>query len=115
MSQETFERTVAGVLLVGVAVSGVLIVLGMISALAWGWGGSGASDIDPTDFSGLLERVRQGQPLAITQLGLVVLILTPVVRVAFSAVAFALERDRIYLVITLTVLAILVASLLLFR
>lgn len=48
---------------------------------------------------------------AIIQLGLLLLIATPVARVAFSAVAFAIERDYMYVVITLIVLAILMYSL----
>ena len=49
---------------------------------------------------------------AIIQLGLLLLIATPVARVLFSAIAFALERDSMYVVITLIVLAILLYSLL---
>ena len=45
------------------------------------------------------------------QLGLVLLIATPVARVAFSVVAFLLQRDRTYVVITLIVLAVLLFSL----
>jgi uncharacterized membrane protein len=48
---------------------------------------------------------------AIIQLGLLLLIATPVARVAFSAVAFARLRDRMYVVITLIVLALLLYSL----
>ena len=44
---------------------------------------------------------------AIIQLGLLLLIATPVARVLFSAIAFAIERDCMYVVITLIVLAIL--------
>jgi uncharacterized membrane protein len=47
----------------------------------------------------------------IIQLGLLILIATPVARVAFSVVAFALERDRLYVVITLVVLSVLLLSL----
>ena len=46
------------------------------------------------------------------QLGLVLLIATPVARVAFSVVAYALQRDRAYVAITLIVLAVLLFSLL---
>jgi uncharacterized membrane protein len=46
------------------------------------------------------------------QLGLLLLIATPVARVAFSVVAFVLERDRMYVGITLLVLAVLLFSLL---
>jgi uncharacterized membrane protein len=48
---------------------------------------------------------------AIIQLGLLLLIATPVARVLFSAGAFAVERDGMYVVITLIVLAILLLSL----
>ena len=47
----------------------------------------------------------------IIQLGLLLLIATPVARVAFSVVAFALERDGLYVVVTLVVLAVLIFSL----
>jgi uncharacterized membrane protein len=45
------------------------------------------------------------------QLGLLLLIATPVARVAVAIVGFALERDRLYTVISLIVLLILLASL----
>jgi uncharacterized membrane protein len=45
---------------------------------------------------------------AIIQLGILLLIGTPIARVLFSLVAFALQRDVIYVVVTLLVLAVLV-------
>lgn len=54
-----------------------------------------------------------GDPLAIIALGLLLLLATPVVRVAVSIVAFGLERDWGYVVITSIVLLILLASFLL--
>ncbi len=50
------------------------------------------------------------RPQSIIVIGLVLLIATPVVRVAVSVVTFALERDYRYVVITLVVLAILILS-----
>ena len=47
----------------------------------------------------------------VIQLGLVLLIATPVARVAFSLVAFAIQRDRVYVLITSIVLALLLFSL----
>jgi uncharacterized membrane protein len=47
----------------------------------------------------------------IIQLGLLLLIATPIARVALSVVAFAIQRDRLYLVVTLIVLAVLMYSL----
>ena len=48
---------------------------------------------------------------AIVQLGLVLLIATPIARVAMSLVAFVLQRDRVYIVVTSIVLALLIFSL----
>lgn len=51
----------------------------------------------------------------ILQLGLLLLILTPIARVVFSAIGFAMEGDRMYVVITLIVLGVLIASLIAFK
>ena len=48
---------------------------------------------------------------SVIQLGLVLLIATPILRVAFTWVAFALQRDRMYVVITSIVLAVLLYGL----
>ena len=53
-----------------------------------------------------------GRAGAIIQVGLLLLILTPVARSAFSVAAFALERDIMYVVMTPIVLAVLLYSLL---
>jgi uncharacterized membrane protein len=45
------------------------------------------------------------------QLGLLLLIATPIARVTYAAVGFALERDRTYVVVSLMVLATLLFSL----
>ncbi len=55
------------------------------------------------------------RPQAVIALGLLLLIAIPVITVLASAVAFALERDRRYVVIAITVLAILIVSLLIGR
>ncbi len=57
--------------------------------------------------------LRAFHPQAIIVLGLLLLIATPVFSVAASAVAFARERDHLYMTIALIVLGILVTSLLL--
>ena len=48
---------------------------------------------------------------AIVQLGLVLLIATPVMRVALTLVAFATQRDRLYVMLTALVLALLLYGL----
>ncbi len=49
---------------------------------------------------------------AIIQLGLLLLIATPIARVAFAALGFYAEKDRLYVVISLIVLAVLMYSML---
>ena len=46
------------------------------------------------------------------QLGILVLIATPIARVVFSIFAFIKQRDRLYIFVTLIVLAVLLYSLL---
>jgi uncharacterized membrane protein len=70
---------------------------------------------EPSDFrtiSGVIQSVLNGRGRGWIQLGLLLLIATPIARVAFSIVGFALERDRLYVAFTLIVLAILLYSLL---
>ena len=60
----------------------------------------------------LLPGSAHGNAAAVIEAGILLLIATPVARVVFAVVAFALERDRLYTVISVAVLAILVFSLL---
>jgi uncharacterized membrane protein len=52
-----------------------------------------------------------GDPRAIIQSGMLLLILTPILRVAFSVAAFFYEKDYLYVVLTLIVLGLLMFSL----
>ena len=70
---------------------------------------------EPTDLRhirGILRETRALHGRGIIQLGLVLLIATPVARVAFSIFGFAAEKDRLYVAFTTIVLAILLYSLL---
>lgn len=51
------------------------------------------------------------QPTAVIQLGLLLLIVTPIARVALSLLAFAKQHDKVYIVVTGIVLALLLYSL----
>ena len=69
---------------------------------------------EPADLrtiSGIVKEALVFQGRGLIQLGLLLLIATPVARVAFSVAAFAIQRDRLYVVVTLIVLAVLVYSL----
>lgn len=67
------------------------------------------------DIGELLPNLLHGNPIALIQLGILLLVATPVARVAFLVVAFALERDRMYVAVSGLVLAILLYSLIFFR
>jgi uncharacterized membrane protein len=72
---------------------------------------------EPSEFRtipGVIRSILNGQSRGRgwIQLGLLLLIATPIARVAFSIVGFALERDCMYVAFTLIVLAILLYSLL---
>ncbi len=66
---------------------------------------------DLTQPVGILADAEALRPRGLIQLGLLLLIATPVARVAFSAFAFAFQRDWLYVVLTLCVLALLLYSL----
>jgi uncharacterized membrane protein len=56
------------------------------------------------------DAIATGEPATIIQLGILLLIATPVARAAFALVAFAVERDKLDLAVSLTVLAVLLFS-----
>jgi uncharacterized membrane protein len=69
-----------------------------------------AEPADLRSLSGIVTDALSLQSRGIMQLGLL-LIATPVARVAFSVFAFAQQRDRTYVIVTLSVLAVLLYSL----
>jgi len=108
---------------------GTLLRSGVITAAAVVLAGAGLylvrhghAPIDYSTFHGEPAKLRMpsdiihdtlgGSGRAIIQLGLLLLIATPIARVAFSVVAFAIEHDYLYVLVTLIVLAVLLYSLL---
>jgi uncharacterized membrane protein len=112
------ERIIGTLLRVGVLMAAVVVLFGGVLYLAR----HGHEVVNYTAFHGQPEALKtiagvvQGvlalRASAIIQLGLLLLIATPIARVVFSAVAFAIEHDYLYVVITLIVLAVLLYSLL---
>lgn len=64
----------------------------------------------PNHLLGVFEGVREGRGQAIVMAGLLLLIATPIARVALSIVVFIVERDRLYTAITAAVLVILLVG-----
>ncbi len=111
------ELIISHVLRGGVLLSAAVILIGVVLFYIR-WLGSGER-LHVTSFPHSLGAVgsglAHGDPLAVIALGLLLLLATPVLRVAVSVITFALERDWLYTGITLLVLAILVLSFVLGR
>jgi len=60
----------------------------------------------------LLGGLLRGDASSVIELGILLLIATPICRVIFAVVGFAIERDRLYVAISLTVLAVLLFGML---
>jgi uncharacterized membrane protein len=58
-------------------------------------------------FGGVINGIKGGEPQAIIQLAVLLLIATPVARVVFALISFAIERDKLYVVVSLVVLVVL--------
>jgi len=64
-----------------------------------------------SSLTGIVRGVLHADSRAIVQLGLLLLIATPVARVALTLGAFAIQRDRLYVITTSIVLALLLYGL----
>ncbi len=104
------ELIISGVLRGGVLLSVAIILAGA----AWFFYLTAAGGLVHPSFPDTLPAVWHGllalDPPSIIVVGLLVLLATPVMRVAVSIIAFALEEDRTYVTITTLVLAILLFS-----
>ncbi len=116
-SDEWVEETVAALLRAGVRVAAAVVMAGGVLYLARHGGERPHYAVfqgEPTDLRtvhGILADAVSLRGRGLVQLGLLLLIATPVARVVFSLVAFALQRDWTYVWVTALVLGILVASL----
>jgi len=111
------EAVIGSLLRVGVLLAASVVLLGGIVFLARHGTSMPEYHVfqgEPTDLRalfGIVSFALSFHARGIVQLGLLLLIATPLARVAFSVVAFAMERDALYVVVTLVVLAILIFSL----
>jgi uncharacterized membrane protein len=111
MTDARLETIIGNLLRTGVSLAAALVLAGGV----WYLIDSGASaphyrQFHP-DVRGLAALATLPRPEALIFAGLLLLIATPVARVAFSLVAFVLERDGLYVLFTVIVLVILLYSL----
>jgi uncharacterized membrane protein len=117
LTDQKVDYLIGGILQAGVLASGILVLAGGILYAIH----SGPAPVNYHEFRTERAAIQSVGPIltgaihldgrSIIQLGILLLIATPVARVAFSVVAFAMQRDRLYVPITLIVLAILVYGL----
>jgi uncharacterized membrane protein len=117
-SDERVEQVVGNLLRIGVLASAIVVFAGGLLFLARE-GRSPAPDLhdfraEPAELRspvGILHETARLHSPGLIMLGLLLLIATPVARVVFSIAAFALQRDYLYVLFTVIVLAILLYSL----
>jgi uncharacterized membrane protein len=117
-TDKTIEEIVGTLLRVGVSLSAFVVAIGAAIYLARHGREPANYRVfhgEPSDLRSLSGIVREAFHLrgrGIIQLGLLLLIATPVARVAFSIWGFAEEHDRLYMIFTGIVLIVLLYSLL---
>lgn len=117
-TDERLEIIIGQLLRIGVGISAAVVLAGGILYLAkYGsqpinYGNFHGEPRELRTISGIVRGVGAGHARAIMQFGLLLLIATPVARVALAAFGFLRERDHRYVVITLIVLGVLLYSIL---
>lgn len=116
-TDERLDRILGNLLRAGVLLSALVVLIGGIFYLSW-HGGEAPNDKrfteEPSDLRDprkILSAALVGDSRALIQVGVLLLIATPVARVAFSVVAFLLQKDITYVVVTVIVLAVLMYGL----
>lgn len=115
--EQRIENTIAQLLRGGVLLSALVVIAGAVPYLGahpWLHVSYRTFQGEPEQLKtvhGIVRTAFSGQTRSIMQLGLLLLIATPVARVVFSVLAFAMEGDRLYVVFTLIVLSVLLYSL----
>ena len=118
LSEKRFEALIGLLLRTGVVLAATVVLVGGILYLTKY--GDSKPDYrifrgEPSNLrsiGGVFQDTTALHSRGIIQLGLLLLIATPIVRVAFSVAGFASERDWLYVGITLVVLGVLIYSLL---
>ncbi len=110
------ERALSRLLTIGTTASAIVLLAGLALHLAAPREGAPTSyaTFAPTDLRSLTTlwpRLMDGDALAIMQAGVILLVLTPVARVAATLATFASRRDWLYVAISAIVLGILCVGL----
>ncbi len=104
------ELVTANVLRGGVLLSASLVTIGAVMFYVHYAMYGADANLFPHSIDTVLAGIARGDARSVIVLGLLVLLVTPVLRVAVSIFVFALERDWRYVVITSIVLGVLLLS-----
>jgi hypothetical protein len=91
--------------------AGSLLATAVTAAGVAAWLAAGAPRLDATRPDGWVAAIRAGEPAAIIGVGLLLVALIPLGQVAVGLLAFARLGERRYVIVSLAVLLILLASL----
>lgn len=103
------EQIIGQLLRIGILISVIIMLIGIFLLFVTGKSGYPENSY-PVSLSEIINGCFNLKPFAFMMLGLFCLILTPVLRVLASIVAFAIEKDYLYVVITIFVLLILIIA-----
>jgi uncharacterized membrane protein len=112
----SLEMAMGLMLQIGVTIAALVVLLGGVMYLVRNGGSPRdyqhfhAATPAITTVNGILESAEQLDSRGIMGLGILLLIATPVCRVIFGVIGFALLRDRLYTVVSLFVLGVLLFS-----
>lgn len=106
---EQIETTIGKILRYGVLISSIVMIIGLFLYILIGSTGY-ATNFHYSSINDLLNGLIHLKPYAVMMLGLLLLILTPVLRVVVSIYSFYKEKDYLYVYITVFVLIILIIS-----
>jgi uncharacterized membrane protein len=102
------ELAISRVLRYGALISTLIMAAGVVLRAIRGHGAvSGAGFVHLPE---LLPHVLRMEPIAVTELGVLLLLLTPVARIVVTMITFAVEHDMKYMLISLGVLAVVLFS-----
>ncbi len=114
-SDERVEQVVGNLLRIGVVLSAFVVALGgLVYLMRHGKEpppNRSVENLKPRHVGDMFSDAWTMHSGGIIELGLLLLIATPIARVVFSVIAFALQRDYVYVVITFIVLIVLLYSL----
>lgn len=111
ISDHVVERWIGRVLRAGVWGSAMLIIIGLI--LVWALGVDIPLPSENPSPSDVLGRMTSGSfdPFTLIFAGLILLMLTPFLRVLTAAIGFAVEKDRPFTIVSLVIFAMLIGEL----